>query len=151
MHRDRTHDDWVSASELAQLGACERVVRFEALYGRRRTAAQRQAVARGLVEHARFYEESRAIIAASERKGQCFVATLSLGDCDDTKSLRAYRDLVLRRSVFGRWFIRQYYAAGPTLAGFLRRHPTMIRLVAVLLRWGAALARQAIERTLRGS
>ena len=49
-------DDLVSASELAQLGACERVVRFEALYGRRRTATQRQAVARGLVEHARFYE-----------------------------------------------------------------------------------------------
>lgn len=45
----------VSASELAQMGVCERLVVFEQRYGARRTPAQRQAIWRGQHAHRRFY------------------------------------------------------------------------------------------------
>jgi predicted RecB family nuclease len=50
----------VSASDLAQMGRCERLVVFEHRHGSQRTAQQQQARARGLVEHAQFYREGRA-------------------------------------------------------------------------------------------
>lgn len=45
----------VSASELAQMGICERFIVFEQRYGRRRTLAQQQAAKRGQHAHQRFY------------------------------------------------------------------------------------------------
>lgn len=45
----------VSASELAQMGVCERLVVFEHRYGKRRTTEQLQAIKRGLWAHQRFY------------------------------------------------------------------------------------------------
>ncbi len=47
----------VSASELAQMGVCERLVVFEHRYGKRRTVEQQQATKRGRRAHARFYRE----------------------------------------------------------------------------------------------
>lgn len=47
----------VSASELAQMGVCERLVVFEHRYGKRRTVEQQQAIKRGRRAHARFYRE----------------------------------------------------------------------------------------------
>ncbi len=47
----------VSASELAQMGVCERLVVFEQCYGKRRTLAQRRAIRRGQRAHLRFYRE----------------------------------------------------------------------------------------------
>ncbi len=86
-------DDFVSASELARLGYCERQVAFDAAYGRRTTARQRQAAARGKRAHDDFLQESRRIARVSERKGRCFIATLALGECRETTALRQYRDL----------------------------------------------------------
>jgi len=45
----------VSASELAQMGVCERLVVFEKCYGKRRTQARQRAIRRGLHAHQRFY------------------------------------------------------------------------------------------------
>ena len=61
----------VSASDLAQMGRCERLVVFEHLHGSRRTVRQQQARARGLVEHAQFYREGLAASAQAARKGRC--------------------------------------------------------------------------------
>jgi hypothetical protein len=47
----------VSASELAQMGVCERLVVFEHRYGKRRTVEQQLAINRGLLAHERFYQE----------------------------------------------------------------------------------------------
>ena len=47
----------VSASELAQMGVCERLVVFEHRYGKRRTVEQQLAINRGLLAHERFYRE----------------------------------------------------------------------------------------------
>ena len=45
----------VSASELAQMGVCERLVVFEKCYGKRRTLVQQQAIRRGQHAHQQFY------------------------------------------------------------------------------------------------
>ena len=58
----------VSASDLAQMGRCERLVVFEHLHGSRRTAGQQRARVRGLVEHEYFYREGLAATAQAARK-----------------------------------------------------------------------------------
>ena len=60
----------VEASELAQMGVCERLVVFEHRYGRQRTAEQQRAAMRGLRAHKRFYRERQG---DSARQGRCFV------------------------------------------------------------------------------
>lgn len=66
----------VSASELAQMGVCERLVVFEHRYGMRRTVEQQRAVARGRLAHVQFY---RARCRDSDRRGGGAVAALVFG------------------------------------------------------------------------
>ena len=120
---NRTDRDLVSASELAQLGYCERVAHFDWRYGARRSHEQLRAQDRGNAAHDQFYKDSVAIARASERKGRCFVATLALGECAETSALRAFRDLYLRRSDVGRWCIGAYYRFSPALCRGLERRP----------------------------
>ena len=47
----------VSASELSQMGACERLVLFEAKYGKRMSRCQQEAIERGRREHAKFFRD----------------------------------------------------------------------------------------------
>lgn len=49
--------DEVSATELAEMGFCEKRVQLAHLYGDQVTAAQRKAMARGQVAHQRYLEE----------------------------------------------------------------------------------------------
>ena len=114
----------VSASDLAQMGRCERLVVFEHLHGRRRTARQQRARARGLVEHEQFYREGLAS-AQADRKGRCFIATCVFGEAWQTKMLRRFRDEVLRPSAWGRRVIRLYYRGAPGLCVVLRRWPAL--------------------------
>ena len=144
-------DHYVKASELAQLGACERVVRFQMELGRKETAAQAEAVQRGLAAHETFYAESLAVAARSEHKGKCFIATLTLGAGPETAALRAYRDVVLRRSAVGRRFIAVYYRMGPSLCELLRRVPAMQRPVRAALRLLARFAVRAVARRTGGT
>lgn len=73
---NRTDRDLVSASELAQLGYCERVAHFDWRYGARRSHEQLRAQDRGNAAHDQFYKDSLAIARESERKGRCFVVRL---------------------------------------------------------------------------
>lgn len=66
----------VSASELAQMGVCERLVVFEHRYGKRRTVEQQQAIKRGRRAHGRFYREQHR---DSARPGRCLVAFTEFG------------------------------------------------------------------------
>jgi hypothetical protein len=141
-------DDYVSASELARISYCERQVAFDAAYGRRTTAPQRRAANRGRRAHEEFLQESRRIAQASERKGRCFIATLALGNCMETRALRQYRDLFLRRTWCGRRFIACYYRISPVLCRWLERRPTLLSLCRVPLRWMAAAARVLVDRRL---
>ena len=144
--RSRRKDQFVSASELARLGYCERQVVFDAMYGRKTTAEQRQAQARGVRAHAAFYDESQRIAAASAKKGKCFIATMVLGDCQETRHLRAFRDLYLRRSVLGRWVIGAYYAHSPRICDWLVGKTTAIRVVRLMLKPIASAAGVAVQR-----
>src|SRR5574338_139744 len=137
----------VSASDLAQMGRCERLVVFEHLFGSRRTARQQHARARGLVEHEQFYREGLAS-AQADRKGRCFIATCVFGEAWQTEVLRRFRDEALRPSVWGRRVIRLYYRGAPGVCVVLRRWPTLqvpVRMVlgaiATGLRWRSGLRR----------
>ncbi len=132
----------VSASDLAQMGRCERLVVFEHLHGRRRTARQQRARERGVVEHERFYREGLAASAQAARKGGCFVATCVFGESWETQELRRFRDVTLRPSIFGCWAVRLYYRVAPVICIVLRRWPALqfpvqvvLRAIALGLRW----------------
>jgi len=148
-HRQET---FVSASDLAKMGYCERQVAFDATLGRQVTPAQRAAQRHGLREHAAFFTESQRIAAASAKKGKCFVATAVLGgDCQATRDLRAFRDLFLRRSTIGRRMVRVYYRLSPRLCDWVQARPAAKRVLAWLLVAVARLARSAIRAKVRAS
>ena len=132
----------VGASDLAQMGRCERLVVFEHLHGIRRTARQQRARERGLVEHEHFYREGLAATAQAARKGRCFIATCVFGEAWQTEVLHRFRDEVLRPSAWGRRVIRLYYRGAPSICVVLRRWPALqvpVRMVlgaiAMGLRW----------------
>lgn len=94
----------VSASELAQMGVCERRVVFEHRYGKRRTIEQQQAIKRGRRAHGRFYPEQRRDMA---RRGRCFIATLMFNLSSLAMVLlRRFRDTVMRSWRLGCRLIR---------------------------------------------
>lgn len=53
----------------------------------------------------------------SDSTGGCYIATCVYGsyDCPEVRTLRRFRDGVLKKSLAGRLFIRVYYALSPTL------------------------------------
>lgn len=55
--------------------------------------------------------------SSSGSSGGCYVATCVYGsyDCPPVWTLRRYRDDVLSESIYGRLFIKLYYAISPTL------------------------------------
>lgn len=138
----------VTATQLAQMGTCERMVWLEHRLGRRRTAEQASAAQRGLTEHTRFFDESQQLMAAGSGRavGRCFVATLLLANDPQSLSylttLRAYRDLVMKRSGFGRLLVLSYYRVGPALCRVLNRHAWLQRparcFVLTMVDWAAA-------------
>lgn len=140
----------MSASELAQMGTCERLMLLERLLGKRRTAEQDEASRRGLAAHARFFDESQRLMTGeahrkTSKTGRCFVATLLLDDSDQARgqlaTLRALRDQVLKPTKPGRWFVLRYYQVGPSLCRILIRHACLqrpVRAMVVALAWLSA-------------
>ena len=121
----------VSASELAQMGVCERLVVFEHRYGKHSAASQRAAIQRVLKEHDRFY---RDVVKISEKKGRCYIATLTFGPGRETATLRMFRDRVLRPSPTGRWLIVAYYKTAPGVCAVLERWPWLQPIARAILR-----------------
>ena len=121
----------VSASDLAQMGLCERLVVFEHRYGKRRLPEQRAAIERGRREHERFYREGRI---ASALTGRCFIATMVFGEGPETQTLRAFRDQVLRRGPTGRRLIVTYYRVAPGVCKLLERQPWAHSVLRIALR-----------------
>lgn len=138
----------VSASDLAQLGYCERVVHLDWQHGPKRSQAQAAAQERGNQAHAQFYKDSLEVARASQTKGKCFVATLALGECEETRALRAFRDLYLRRSDVGRWCIGAYYRLSPALCRALQSRPVALAIVRTLVTAAARAAARLVERRL---
>jgi len=122
--------DRVSASELAQMGVCERRVKFEHDRCRRRTPGQLQAMERGLRAHEEFYREGQDVPRTG---GRCFVATLVFGEAPETRILRCFRDQVMRPRPLGRRLIVVYYRLAPAVCRFLDRRPALLPVARWLL------------------
>lgn len=71
----------------------------------------------------------------SKSGATCFVATACYGDPahDAVRSLRAYRDQVLRQKPWGRRFIAWYYRKGPRIAAVIEPSRMLRALVRALL------------------
>ncbi|EER62170.1 conserved hypothetical protein [Acidovorax delafieldii 2AN] len=123
--------DEVSATELAEMGFCEKRVQLAYIYGEQVTPEQRQAMARGQEAHQRYLEEGLA--ATSDRR--CFVATFVFGpEAWETQVLRAYRDTVLLHRRWGRALVAAYYRVAPTGCRVMERSPATVVGVCRLLR-----------------
>lgn len=61
--------------------------------------------------------DNRDANCQKEKSGGCYIATAVYGsyDCPQVWTLRRFRDLTLKRTWYGRVFIRIYYAVSPTL------------------------------------
>lgn len=61
--------------------------------------------------------DNRDANCQKEKSGGCYIATAVYGsyDCPQVWTLRRFRDLTLKRTWYGRLFIRIYYAVSPTL------------------------------------
>lgn len=132
----------VGASELAQMGRCERLVVLESLHGPRRSTSQEEARRRGIAAHVHFERQGRRATApvggSTRRPGErCFVATMVFGDAWQTDSLRDFRDTVLRPRPWGRRLVAAYYAAGPRLCRVLQRCPPLLRMTRGILGFAA--------------
>ena len=123
--------DRVSASDLAQMGVCERRVKFEHDRGRRWTPDQLQAMKRGLRAHETFYRDGQD---AARAGGRCFVATLMFGDAPEIRILKRFRDQVMRPRPLGRRFIVMYYRFAPAICRLLDRRPSLLPVARRLLR-----------------
>jgi len=137
----RKDDGWIRASELAQMGTCERKVRFNYVLGDRRSPDQALAARRGDLAHQAFYREGLALAGAQAPQSRCCIATAVLGHGKDTAVLREFRDQVLRRFSIGRLVIDLYYVAGPLMIGFVRTHPVVFLVAEAMLHTAALLVR----------
>lgn len=125
-----TENESVSASDLAQMGVCERMVFFEHLYGRRLTPHRRAAAARGQRLHRQFYEKG-----ARPRQGsRCCIAAHLFGDpSPEAAALRRYRDGVLRSTLYGRALISLYYRTSPMACWILERSTWVVKISRMIL------------------
>ena len=132
----------VSASELAQMGVCERLVMFEHHHGKRSTAIQRAAIRRGVREHDRFYRDG---IRAANWKGRCYIARLVFGEGPETAALRRFRDRILRPHASGRRLIGLYYRTAPALCEVLQRKSWLQPIVRTILKPLVWLAKRSVR------
>ena len=108
------------------------------------TPERRAAQLRGTLRHQAFYAESERIVAASAKKGRCFVSTLALGECDETRVLRAFRDLYLRPYSVGRVLVYAYYSASPEWCRRIEGMPLVLFLIRLSLKGLSRLAAIAV-------
>ena len=113
------------------MGACERLVLFEAMYGKRTSRYHEEAIERGRADHVEFFKDgvrSQADLQTSLSKPWCFCASLAWGpQAPETELLRRFRDRILRRTAAGRCLIRMYYRAAPGLCRRLEGRTELIR------------------------
>ena len=148
--KKRDKKSMVSASQLSQMGACERFVLFEARYGKRKSRCQQEAIERGRTEHAKFFKDgmrSQSHVATSLSKPWCFCASLAWGSqAPETDLLRRFRDRILRRSAAGRGLIRLYYRTAPGLCKRLEGRRKLIRALRRGLTPALWVAKTALAR-----
>ena len=88
------------------------------------------------VKHICYWKDVRAAQAKSVGKTistatGCYIATMAYGDYDHPQvmELRKFRDEFLRKTLFGRYFIRIYYKYSPLLVVKLKDKPKINALI----------------------
>lgn len=73
--------------------------------------------------------------SSSKQSDGCFVVTATFGTpcAEEVIKYRYFRDKWLSKTYFGRIFIYIYYYVGPVLAEYVRRKPSLRRVMAVIL------------------
>ena len=146
--KKRDKKTMVSASELSQMGACERFVLFEAKYGKRVSRCQQEAIKRGRTEHAKFFRDgvrSQADVETSLSQPWCFCASLAWGpEAPETDLLRRFRDKILRRSAVGQCLIQLYYRTAPGLCRRFEGRRNLIRALRLGLKPALWIAKAAL-------
>src|SRR6266542_946566 len=146
--KKRDKKSMVSASQLSQMGACERLVLFEARYGKRKSRCQQEAIERGRSEHVKFFRDgvrSQSDVQTSLEKPWCFCASLVWGpEAPETDLLRRFRDRILRRTAAGRCLIRIYYRTAPDLCRCLDGRTKLIRALRLGLKPALWVAKAAL-------
>lgn len=136
---------YVTASELAQMGICERQIVLDARHGRHRADDQERRAHRGDQLHTRFHREAMAVTpdvsTSLPKKKWCFLASAVFAeDAPELRTLRSFRDVCLRPYRLGRVLIWHYYRLSPFLACFIARHSVLATVVRWPLRVLVALA-----------
>lgn len=143
------------ASELAEMGYCEKRMLFVHRLGPRASPAREEARLDGLAAHQAFHRDAVTIapnVQSSEVKPWCFIASELFGQAAwETMALRMARDQVLRRCAAGRAFIGVYYRYSPHMARWLRRHRRVRVVARVLLRGVAVALRWHFDRQSRAN
>lgn len=120
----------ISATRLAEVGLCQRMVALRLQHGEAPAAPERQLRLDLGVEMHTATEQA----AARPRERPCFIASVVFGPMDPrTKILRVWRDEVLMRSNTGRSMVRFYYRVSPAIARRIARSKTATWLVERLL------------------
>ena len=135
----------VSASELAQMGRCERLVAFEHLHGKRRTKGRQHGLQRGLLAHEQFEREGlQARAADAQRQARHSVANRVFGEASwQTRVLHQFKQRETpNQGLWGRGLIGLYSHAAPAICAWLCRWPVLqkpVRLalgaIAIGLQW----------------
>ncbi len=155
MHHDpqQPHQEFTSASELAEMGVCEQRVLLAARLGTRRSGRQQASADLGTERHHAFH---RAAILGQPRVStsepadkRCFIATAVFGESPQTVTLRRFRDRVLLPRPTGRQLIRIYYRWSPALASFIGVSARRKRFAAAVLAPLVWLAGGLVNRYLR--
>lgn len=120
-------------TDLAALAACERQAAFDHRLGRKRSRAWRRRAEEGENEHRRY--SRRLAVEKSMSDPRCFIASAVFGpDANETNALRAWRDLNLLDTAFGRAFVASYYFVSPPIAAVLSRARALRAAARFLLR-----------------
>lgn len=139
-----------TASELAEMGYCEKKMLFEHRLGQRVSRERVLAREEGLAAHSAFHRDAARVaptLTSSEAKPWCFIASEIFGSAaPETAVLRQFRDGVLRGCAPGRAFITAYYRHSPGIARWLRHHPVPRVVVRSLLRLAVLVLRRCFRR-----
>ncbi len=139
MHQDRqrSHEEFTGASELAEMGVCEQRVALTARLGKRRSGQQQASADMGTERHQAFHRAAilgqPGVSTSEPADKRCFIATAVFGESPQTVTLRRFRDRVLLPLPAGRYLIRVYYRWSPALADFIGANQRRKWLAAELL------------------
>ncbi|MCB0421749.1 MAG: hypothetical protein KDD61_12185 [Bdellovibrionales bacterium] len=86
---------------------------------------------------------------AGGKKGGCYIATSCFDDpfCWQISVLRLFRDRILKKSSWGRWFIYYYYRTSPAIVQWVSDKPKIRLILSQVIGFLVKLASLSLKRT----